>query len=272
MKYAHIISKLTSTPWLATPEVMESITRLLNSRVSGEPMEAHAASDKPADRGLYEVKDGTAVIQVSGVIGKRLSMMETACGGVDVDAIRYAFDSAMADAGVSSVLLHIDSPGGSSIGTPELAAHIASTKSKPVVAYTDTQACSGGYYLAASADAIYSSETAQIGSIGAISRVVDQSGAMERAGLKVHTFKSGEFKDLGSSLRPMSDSEKALFQSSIDTLGARFRADVKANRPLIPASAMEAQVFDGTEAFANKLTDGIYNTVNEVLALMRGAN
>lgn len=276
MKYAHIVSKLCSTPWLATPEVMESIARLINGRLSSEahtPMACMGEAPEPCDPAEpYDNEDGVAVIDVSGVIGKRLSSMETQCGGVDVDSIREAFDLAMLDGAVKSVLLNIDSPGGAVTGVPELAAHISASKTKPVVAYTDTMACSGGYYLAAACDAIYASETAQLGSIGAIIRIVDESTALDRAGLKINVFKSGEYKDLGSSTRPMTDAEKAIFQASIDAIGARFRADVKGNRPLIADESMQAQVFDGREALAAKLIDGIYNTQDEVVALMRGAD
>lgn len=277
MKYAHVISKLTSTPWLATPEVMESIARLINGRLSGVSVEPRVCMDQQQAAQMepsepYDNEDGVAVIEICGVIGKRLSSMETMCGGVDVDTIREAFDTAMLDGAVKSVLLYIDSPGGSVTGVPELAAHISNTKVKPVVAYTDTMAASGGYYIAAAADAIYASETAQLGSIGAIIRIVDRSTALERAGLRVYTFKSGEFKDLGDGLRPLTESEQAIFQAQIDAIGARFRADVKGNRPLIKDEFMQAQVMNGIEAAAAKLTDGIYNTQDEVIALMRGAN
>lgn len=265
-KYAHIRAKVLSETWLATPDVMESITSLINTRVSGERISIMDAEDDEPNQKMLEQVGSVAVLNVSGVIGKRLSSMETMCGGVDVDAVRTAFDAANTDGNVSAIVLHVDSPGGAVTGVPELAAHITATKGKPVVAYTDTLMASGGYWLASAADAIYSAETARVGSIGAIVQIVDESDALSRMGVKVHTFKSGAWKDLGNSTRSMTDDEKSYMQSRIDAIGSRFRDTVKVSRPLVDESALDAKVYDGNEALMLRLVDGIFNTRAELIS------
>lgn len=265
-KYAHVRAKILSETWLATPDVMESITSLINARVSGEKLSIMDAEDDEPKSRMVEQVGSVAVINVSGIIGKRLSAMETMCGGVDVDAVRTAFAAANTDSNVSAIVLHVDSPGGAVTGVPELASHISASKAKPTVAYTDTLMASGGYWLASAADAIYSSESARVGSIGAIVQIVDESEALNRMGVKVHTFKSGAWKDLGNSTRAMTDEEKEYMQSRIDAIGGRFRDTVKASRPLVDDSALDAKVYDGDEALKLRLVDGIYNTRAELIA------
>ncbi len=82
---------------------------------------------------------------------------------------------------IKAVFLDIDSPGGTVAGTPELAAAVASlNERKPVYAFSSGLMCSAAYWIASQARAIYATPSAQVGSIGVVQAVIDNSAALDK--------------------------------------------------------------------------------------------
>ena len=253
MRFAHILARVTGQPWLITPEALASLAHVLEARINALPSADAFEKVAPA-----QIKTGptVAVIPVHGILAPRLSIMEAMCGGCDTELVRQAFDSVNADPAVKGIVMHFDSPGGLATGCHELYTHLYGAKSKPLYAFTDGLLCSAAYYLAAACDTITTTPTAQVGSIGTIMMVREERA---KDGTKLHVFKSGEYKDIGSPDHAPSEKERAIFQSRVDHIGGLFRADVSRARPSVPAEAMEGLSYFGGEASDLRLADSVVN-------------
>lgn len=268
MMKAHplIAAKVASADWCITPGAMRAIVNALNGEGDAGPV-AFVKEEEDAAKGAEDVMIGgtVAVIPVHGIIGKRLSIMETACGGCDLNAVAAAIDEAEAMPEVTTVIFHFDSPGGTVTGVPELAAKIRRlAESKAVIGYTETLCASAAYWLACACDEFYAAPSALVGSIGVYNLLLDESARLEKEGVKVNAIVSGEFKLAGASFKALADAERAMFQSRVDKIGAAFRGFVKSRRGL-SAEFMEGQVYDGAEAADIGMVDGVADDLAEVI-------
>lgn len=219
---------------------------------------------------FYTAKKGVAVVPVYGVLAKNLSAFEEGCGGgTDTAPISRALAQAMADKTIRAVILDIDSPGGQVAGTPELAAEVAAAgKKKPVYAFSDASVFSAAYWIASQATEVYGTPSSRWGSIGVRAAWLDETVALQLKGLKLHTFASGKHKAMGAPGRGMTEAEMAMLQSMVDTMGAEFRATVKAARPKARAAAMEGQTHSVRESIAAGLVDGVVANWDAFVALV----
>ena len=117
---------------------------------------------------ILEVRGSTAIIHVDGTIDKNLSSWDRLClDATDLRDVDQALVTVANDRTIKNVLLAIDSPGGSVTGVPETADRIeALAKLKNVFAFTEGMCCSAAYWLAAGADQIFSTSSAQMGQRG----------------------------------------------------------------------------------------------------------
>lgn len=264
MQFPQILQSLRE-PWLVMPSTLDAIataldTRLENGRIFAGPS---IPTEDDEDDDDTPKEPGCAIIPVFGILGKHLGMMEMMCGGCSVDAISQAHEQAIADPAINRIAFYFNSPGGQAVGIPELASQIKQS-TKPTLAYTDSLCASAALWLASSCEKFYSTASAQIGSIGCYSLVIDESRALENDGIKVNAFQSGKYKLLGASFRPMSDEEKSIMQARVDKIGAQFRTAIKSKRKT-PDDMMQGQMFDGDEA-AGTLTDGTVFNLKEAIA------
>ncbi|MCX8198291.1 MAG: signal peptide peptidase SppA [Candidatus Micrarchaeota archaeon] len=160
---------------------------------------------------------------------------------------------------VKSLLIVVDSPGGSVVASKQIYDSIRLLK-KPSVAYINELATSGGYYVASGADYIISNPDAITGSIGARATFADMSGLFGKIGYNETTIKSGEMKDLGSPSRPMSPEEREIIQSIVDESFQQFKSDIIAKRgSRLDASgfssALDARIMSGRQAKKIGLVD-----------------
>ena len=210
----------------------------------------------------------TAVVPMFGEMGKHLSLLETLWGGQDVDDVADALDDAVTDEGVENVILYISSPGGTVTGTPELARKVAAAnEQKPVIAYTDAQAASAAYWVGSQAGRFYASSSATVGSVGVYLALIDETERLAAEGVKVNAIHAGKWKLSGASFKPLTDEEREQFQTEVDTIHEEFKAAVTDKRPGIQASHLEGQEFDGATAAGLGLTDGVVDSLSDLLAL-----
>ncbi|MEE2703334.1 MAG: signal peptide peptidase SppA [Myxococcota bacterium] len=174
-----------------------------------------------------------------------------------------ALDRAAKDE-VAGLLLSIHSPGGTATASDTLFHEIERWKAeneKPVLAFLDGLATSGGYYVAMGADHILAHPTTVTGSVGVVMVGVNVSGLMQKVGIADQTLTSGSFKDAGSPLRPMRPAERAQLQSVIDDLFARFRSVVVERRPELDPDALaelsDGRVYSAPQALEGNLIDAI---------------
>jgi protease-4 len=229
---------------------------------------------------IYSVYGSVAVVKLDGVIDKHISQMDAECyGGCDLDDFNAALSIAAADPKIETVVLAINSPGGSVTGVPESAARVAAlAQTKEVRAYVDGMACSAAYYIASQADLISCAPSACLGSIGVYMTLLDETRAAEMEGIKVEMITAGKFKAMGSPFKPLSDEERQMFQAQVDGIRDDFRAAVRAGRrqatepgghQTVLDSTMEGQSFDGKQSIALRLADELTSaTLDEYVSAL----
>ncbi|MBI3596881.1 MAG: signal peptide peptidase SppA [Nitrospirae bacterium] len=181
-----------------------------------------------------------------------------------VAQIKEELKKAAHDPAVKAVVLRINSPGGtvtaSDILHHELEAFKQQTGKKVIVSIMDLGA-SGGYYVAVAADKIVAHPTTVTGSIGVIMLTVNVQGLLEKIGVTGTAIKSGDKKDMGSPLRPMTEEERQLFQGIINQMYDRFVSVVAAGRKNMTVDqvrrAADGRVYTAKQALDLGLVDGI---------------
>ena len=131
------------------------------------------------------VEDGVAVITVSGVLeGGMVSDEYYWWGRVPMEAIKESVEVAMSE-GVETVVLKIDSPGGTVKGTMELAEWIYRLREEvKVYAYVEGVATSAAYWIASACEKVYATPTSEVGSIGVVSVIYDDEEFFKKIGIK----------------------------------------------------------------------------------------
>lgn len=172
------------------------------------------------------------------------------------------------DASVKAIVLRIDSPGGGVGPSQEIFDEVRRTVAvKPVVASMGSVAASGGYYVAAPANRIVANPGTITGSIGVIMEFTNFQDLLEKIGLKTQVIKSGEHKDIGSPVRPMSEEDRRILQSVIDDVHDQFVTAVAEGRSIAPdkiAGLADGRIFSGRQALAAGLVDDLGNLSDAV--------
>jgi protease-4 len=133
-----------------------------------------------------------------------------------------------------ALLLRIDSPGGTVGDSQEIHAALRRLRERGcrVVASFGNISASGGVYIGVAAERIVANAGTITGSIGVILRGNNLSRLLERIGIQFETVKSGLYKDILSPDRALSEDERALLQSLIDSSYGQFVAAVAEGRNL----------------------------------------
>jgi signal peptide peptidase SppA len=248
---------LQAREWLILPESLQAMACTSEAFFTLELPPVTKSS-------LLSVKDGVATIDITGPLMRNPDAFDRAMlDATDMNDIHDALDQAASRPDVKSVMLNIDSPGGTVQGTPELAAAVAELgASKTVYAFSSGLMCSAAYWIASQAKAIYATPSARIGSIGVVQTVVNQTERLAKAGIKVEVFTSGKFKAMGHSALPLTDEQRTHIQSGLEDIGKDFRDAVTARRK-VPPSAMEGQTFSGKQAGNENLISGMVKNASE---------
>jgi protease-4 len=275
--YPRIAAALISARWCITPAALAAIRNTFEAACAGR-LRADEHMPMPGQPDDYEeaepvMAEGILVVPVHGVCARYLSAMETDCGGLDLNDTEATLREAQADPRVQGIVLHFNSPGGTVTGIPELAALITEINAtKPVIAFTDAQCCSAAYWLASACDSIVVTPTADVGSIGVYSALVDESAAWAQEGYKLELMKAGKHKAMGIPGLPLAPEDRALIQAEVDSIYAMFTADVVANRARTGAQVaeetMQGQTFMGGSAVAVGLADRVVGSLTDLLAAL----
>jgi len=219
----------------------------------------------------YVTQSGTGVITVKGAMGLGLSKFERMTGGVDMEDITNQIDDMLANPAVQRIAFNVSSPGGTVLGTPELADKVANIPI-PTMAYTKDIMASGAVYAFSQADQVVASNSAYYGSIGVI--MVDESYAAyyEQIGLKMEIFRAGKYKAANVAGEGYTDEMRAEEQARIDAMHEQFKQVVLRKRSMASRSDMEGQVFTGEEAAAKNLITGLATSFASALASFEGSN
>jgi signal peptide peptidase SppA len=274
------VPEILSSPWAILPEKLLEIREIYQRHLRGETADIEAIEarlGRPMENKHvpYTIDGTTAILSIDGVLGKKMNLFTEISGGTSTQLIESDFQAAMADPAAKSILLAIDSPGGTVDGTENLASEIfaARGKGKPILALGDGTMASAAYWIGSAADRVYASDkSAMIGSIGVVANHEDYSQAEKNAGVKVTPITAGKYKAIASRHEPLSADGRATIQAMVDHIYGNFVESVARNRGVTPATAAEkmgdGKIFLGHQAVNAGLVDG----VSSQAALVRELN
>lgn len=172
------------------------------------------------------------------------------------------------DSSVKAIVVRIDSPGGGVGPSQEIYREIEKIRpEKKVISSMGSVAASGGYYVAAATDGIVANPGTITGSIGVIMGYTNIESLMQKIGLSPVVFKSGELKDMGSPVRPLTDDEKKVMQGVVDEIHRQFVRDVSGGRKMeigqVEALA-DGRIMTGETALEKGLVDRMGNLEDAV--------
>jgi protease-4 len=180
-------------------------------------------------------------------------------GLIRSDNDRVAALERLGRSSVKAVIVHINSPGGTTAGAEQLYDSLTRLKEKkPLVVVVDGLCASGGYIAALASDHIISQGTSLVGSIGVLVQFPNFAELMKTVGVKVEEIKSSPLKAAPSGFEPTSPEARAALDSLVKDSYAWFRELVKARRGMDDATleqAADGRVFTGRQAIALKLVD-----------------
>lgn len=245
-----------SQPWAIIPERLAELKKAYDA---SEAVAFLNRSNTPDDSPGYENRGGVAVVPIMGVLTKNTDWWSD---GTAMNEAKDAFRAALDDPSVHSIVLHIDSPGGTVDGTQGLASVIESAGGqKPITAFSDGTMASAAYWIGSAADKVYiSGDTVHVGSIGVVAAHVDVSRLEENFGVKVTEITAGKYKRIASMHAPLSEEGRSSIQDHVDHLYGVFVDDVAKHRSVSVERALEmadGRVFIGRKAVDVGLVDGI---------------
>ncbi|MGB9691305.1 MAG: signal peptide peptidase SppA [Candidatus Sumerlaeaceae bacterium] len=163
-----------------------------------------------------------------------------------LDSIRRAREAKQ----VKAIVVRVDSPGGAVGASEEIYRELVRTRAeKPVVISMGNVAASGGYYISTGANEIFANAGTITGSIGVIATDFDIEQLLQSLRIRPNVIKSGEHKDTGSPLRPMTEEEKNLLQRLVYDLHRQFVREVIRSR----RTAIEKALRDHPQAYSDIL-------------------
>ncbi len=160
-----------------------------------------------------------------------------------------------------AVIVHVDSPGGTTAGSEQLYDSLMRLKEKkPLVIVVDSLAASGGYITAIAGDHIIAKQTSLVGSIGVLFQYPNVADLLDKIGVKVETIKSSPLKAAPNGFEPTSPEARAAIESIIMDSYAWFKGLVQERRHLDDAALArvdDGRVFTGHQGIDLKLVDEI---------------
>lgn len=167
------------------------------------------------------------------------------------------------DRSVKAIILRVNSPGGGVAPSQEIYREILKTREKKkIVASMGSVAASGGYYVSSAADKIVASPGTLTGSIGVLMEFLRYQELMEKIGVDIEVLKSGEFKDLGSPHRRLTEQDREIVQTLIFDIQSQFVEAVAQGRNLPVERVREiadGRIISGSQGLELGLVDQLGN-------------
>ena len=199
--------------------------------------------------------DRIGVISVEGVI-------------LDPEPVLKQLAEFKKDSRIKAIILRVNSPGGSVGPSQEIYREIRKTnQTKKVIASMSSLAASGGYYIAAGADKIVANPGTLSGSIGVIMEFVQLEDLFKKLGVGLEVVKTGEFKDIGSPHRKMSERDRELIAGLTQEIQTQFVEAVAQGRNLPVEKVREVadgRVLSGARCKELGLVDQLGNFMDAV--------
>jgi protease-4 len=199
----------------------------------------------PAGRGSFTASGSIARIHIDGLIRS------------DNDRIEAL--ERLEKSRAAAVVVHVNSPGGTTAGSEQLYDALVRLKAKkPLVVVVEGLAASGGYITAIAGDHIVAQQSSLVGSIGVLFQYPNLTELLKTVGVKIEEVKSSPLKAAPNGFEPTSPEARAALDALVKDSYAWFRGLVKDRRGMDDAlldKVADGRVFTGRQAIDLKLVD-----------------
>jgi len=200
----------------------------------------------PGSRGGFATSSSIARVNIEGLIRSDRERVE-------------ALERLEKSTTAAAVIVHINSPGGTTAGSEELYDSLVRLKAKkPLVVVVDGLAASGGYITAIASDHIIAQQSSLVGSIGVLFQFPNVSELLKTVGVKVEEVKSSPLKAAPNGFEPTSPEAREALDALVKDSYAWFKGLVKDRRGMDDAQldkVADGRVFTGRQAVGLKLID-----------------
>ncbi len=207
--------------------------------------------------GQRSADDKIIQLEINGVI---TNFSESELSPSMVETFRRQVKQALKDDNVKAILVRINSPGGEVLASDILYHEIKKASAeKPVLAYMESVAASGGFYAAMGAENIMANELTLTGSIGVIVQTLTYQQLGEKVGVDFYTFTSGPNKSMFGGPNPITPEQEDLIRGIVGESYDRFLTIVAESRELeadaLRTTLADGRVLTGQQALDGKLVD-----------------
>ena len=233
--------------------------------------QAVAAKDGVFSKAGYEVRNGVAVLSVSGVVSRHANLFHAICGGTSTEALAKQFNAALVDPSIHAIALYVDSPGGEANGIHELAEMIYSArgKGKKIIAYVAGMGASAACWIATAADEVVIDATGSMGSIGVV-----QTMRFKKDAADVETLELVSAQSPLKRADPRTKEGRALYQEQIDYMAEVFVGRVSTYRGVARDKVVndfgQGGMLMGQQAVDAGLADRLGSFEGVITELMKG--
>ncbi|MFC6667285.1 S49 family peptidase, partial [Deinococcus radiopugnans] len=268
---------LSGQAWAIKDSMLDHLQQLAASGKAMQAMEETVTPEVTMQKLPLVKQNGRSVglVTFHGVVINRCPEWATYYGYLSPQTFAREIRQLADDPTVTSIVVSIDSPGGTVAGTVEAAEAVIYARSKKrVTAVVNDMACSAAYWVAAQCSEIVVSPTALTGSIGVIISHMDYSKALNDWGVVATYIRSAVKKALGQPYEPLSDVAKAEFQAMVDAVYAQFITAVakgrRKARTVVAEQWASGEVWTGADAIKAGLADRV-GTMSTIIGEQTGA-
>jgi protease-4 len=216
----------------------------------------------PGGRGAFTASGSIARVNIEGLIRS--------------DQDRVEALEQLENSHAAAVVVHINSPGGTTAGSEQLYDSLVRLKAKkPLVVVVEGLAASGGYITAIAADHIVAQQSSLVGSIGVLFQFPNFSELLKTIGVKVEEVKSSPLKAAPNGFEPTSQEARDALDALVKDSYAWFKGLVKERRGMDDAQlgkVADGRVFTGHQAIDLKLIDELGDEKTAVAWLVAQKN
>lgn len=274
----HILSRACNQPQFLEPTYATTFFSALGAKQKfdrliasdGEVLEltdmtARASSFSPSrerDR-PYQVKDGVAVLPISGTLLHKYGYVKPYSGSTGYDGIIARLNDAVSDPSIKAIMLDIDSPGGEAAGCFDCAEAILNLREiKPIYALCYDTMCSAAMAIGSACTERWITQSGRAGSVGVVVAHASYQDQLKESGIDITLIHSGKHKVDGNPYEKLSAEVLATIQSNLDQSRDAFAELVAKGIGMEKQAVLdtEAKVFTGQQAidvgFADRLVNG----------------
>lgn len=286
------LHEIMSSAWSILPRNFEEINAIYETHMRGEKIDIVSMQkqmkalflDEDDEEMIFgnaniKIENGVAILPIRGVITLRNTFFTFLFGGASIESLSRDFAKLVDDDSIHSIILDIDSPGGSVDGIQEFSKQIFDARNKKnIISSTSSMMASAAYWIGSAADIVrITSGTVQVGSIGVIVRHTDRSKLENEIGIKTTEVVAGKYKDITTETAPLSTQGRQTLQQHVDFIYTVFLEDVARNRATsvedVLTNMADGRIFIGEQSIEAGLADGV-STLPELVDELQtaGAN